>query len=93
MQSRLMLSLISARSTDLLILDEVFDGADVFFQKKLAVRMKNFIQAAGATVFVSHSADQVREVCEQVLVLNNGKIGFMGGVEEGIAYYLNSQPK
>jgi ABC-type polysaccharide/polyol phosphate transport system ATPase subunit len=93
MQSRLMLSLISARSTDILILDEVFDGADVFFQQKLAIRMKNFIQAAGATVFVSHSADQVREVCEQVLVLNKGKIGFMGGVEEGIAYYLNSQPK
>lgn len=93
MQSRLMLSLISSRSTDILILDEVFDGADVFFQQKLAVRMKNFIKAAGATVFVSHSADQVRDVCEQVLVLNKGKIGFMGGVEEGISYYLNSQPR
>jgi ABC-type polysaccharide/polyol phosphate transport system ATPase subunit len=93
MQSRLMLSLISSRSTDILILDEVFDGADVFFQQKLAVRMKKFIQAAGATVFVSHSADQVREVCEQVLVLNKGKIGFMGDVEAGIEYYLNSQSK
>jgi ABC-type polysaccharide/polyol phosphate transport system ATPase subunit len=88
MQSRLMLSLISSRSTDILILDEVFDGADVFFQKKLAVRMKNFIQNSGATVFVSHSADQVREVCDQVLVLNQSKIGFLGNVEDGIEYYL-----
>lgn len=90
MQARLMLSLISAKASDILILDEVFDGADVFFQQKLSVRMKNFIQAAGATIFVSHSADQVREVCEQVLVMNKGKIGFFGDVEQGLAYYHNN---
>ncbi len=88
MQARLMLSLISAKSTDILILDEVFDGADVFFQQKLSIRMKNFIQSAGATIFVSHSADQVREVCDKVLVMNKGKIGFLGDVEAGIEYYL-----
>lgn len=87
MQARLMLSLISSKSTDLLILDEVLDGADYFFQQKLSVRMKNFIKSAGATVFVSHSAEQVKEVCEQVMVLNKGKIGFFGGVEEGLNYY------
>lgn len=87
MQARLMLSLISAKPTDILILDEVLDGADYFFQQKLSVRMKNFIASAGATIFVSHSADQVREVCDQVLVMNQGKIGFMGSVEEGLKYY------
>lgn len=87
MQARLMLSLISAVPTDILILDEVLDGADYFFQQKLSVRMKNFINAAGATIFVSHSADQVREVCEQVMVLNKGKIGFYGNVEDGLNYY------
>lgn len=87
MQARLMLSLISSKSTDLLILDEVLDGADYFFQQKLSVRMKNFIESAGATVFVSHSADQVKEVCEQVMVLNKGKIAFFGDVEEGLDYY------
>jgi ABC-type polysaccharide/polyol phosphate transport system ATPase subunit len=87
MQTRLMLSLISAVPTDILILDEVLDGADYFFQQKLSVRMKNFINAAGATIFVSHSADQVREVCEQVMVLNKGKIGFYGNVDDGLNYY------
>lgn len=90
MQARLMLSLISAKATDILILDEVLDGADHFFQQKLSVRMKNFIKAAGATIFVSHSAEQVREVCEQVLVMNKGKIGFIGGVEEGLTYYYEN---
>jgi ABC-type polysaccharide/polyol phosphate transport system ATPase subunit len=53
MQSRLLLSLISSQKTDVLILDEVFDGADHFFQKKIAERMINFIEKAGATIFVS----------------------------------------
>lgn len=87
MQARLMLSLISAKTSDILILDEVFDGADIFFQQKLSIRMKKFIQSAGATVFVSHSPDQIREVCDKVLVMNKGKIGFFGGVAEGLKYY------
>lgn len=87
MQARLMLSLISSKSTDVLILDEVLDGADYFFQQKLSVRMKNFIKSAGATIFVSHSAEQIREVCDQVLVLNHGKIGFFGEVNAGLEYY------
>lgn len=89
MQSRLMLSLVSSKSTDILILDEVFDGADVFFQKKLAERMKSFIKNSGATVFVSHSPEQVRQVCNQVLVLHQGKVLFFGEVEEGIERYLH----
>lgn len=90
MQARLMLSLISARSSDILILDEVFDGADVFFQQKLSVRMKKFIDSSGATIFVSHSPDQIRSVCDTVLVINNGKVGFFGEVEQGLEYYLKN---
>jgi ABC-type polysaccharide/polyol phosphate transport system ATPase subunit len=92
MQSRLMLSLVSSKSTDILILDEVFDGADVFFQEKLAQRMKSFIDRAGATLFVSHSTEQVRQVCNKVLVINRGKVHFFGEVEEGIQKYLELNP-
>lgn len=88
MQSRLILSLISAQNTDILILDEVFDGADIFFQKKLAGRMQNFIQKANATLFVSHSIDQIRQVCNQVMVLDKGRIHYFGELEKGIEAYL-----
>lgn len=93
MQSRLLLSLISAKTTDILILDEVFDGADVFFQKKIAERMKTFIEKAGSTVFVSHSPEQVRQVCNKVMVLSKGKIHFFGEVEEGIQSYFDLHQK
>lgn len=91
MQSRLLLSLISAVPTEVLILDEVLDGADVFFQQKLALRMQNFIRNAGATIFVSHSLEQIRQVCNEVLVLHKGKVHFMGEVEQGWQEYLNLQ--
>jgi ABC-2 type transport system ATP-binding protein len=91
MQSRLALALISSCPTDVLILDEVFDGADVFFQEKLSKRMIQFIESAGATVFISHSMDQVRRICNQIMVLEAGKKTFFGEMEEGIAYYLNSK--
>jgi ABC-type polysaccharide/polyol phosphate transport system ATPase subunit len=89
MQSRLILSLVSAKSTDILILDEVFDGADIFFQAKISERMKSFIQKAGATIFVSHSLDQIRQICNTVMVLKEGKIHFVGPVEEGIEVYTH----
>lgn len=89
MQSRLILSLVSSSSTDVLILDEVFDGADIFFQQKIANRMRNFIEKASATIFVSHSSDQIRQICNTVMVLNKGKIHFFGDVEEGIESYLS----
>ncbi len=91
MQSRLALSIISSVPADLLMLDEVFDGADVFFQTKIAERMKNLIQKSGAVVFVSHSAKQVEKLCNRVMILDKGKILFDGPVDQGLKIYLNSR--
>jgi ABC-type polysaccharide/polyol phosphate transport system ATPase subunit len=55
--------------------------------------MKNLIKNSSSTIFVSHNIDQIREICDQVLVLRNGKIGFLGNVEEGIQYYLSNPTK
>lgn len=87
MQTRLLLSLISSRPCELLILDEVFDGADRFFSEKTIPRMMKIIQDSGAVIFVSHSEEQIRKVCNRVLVLEKGKIIYDGGVEEGLEFY------
>jgi ABC-type polysaccharide/polyol phosphate transport system ATPase subunit len=54
--------------------------------------MKKFIENAGATIFVSHSSDQIRQVCNTVMVLRNGKISFIGDVEEGLDHYMKQSP-
>lgn len=87
MQARLCLSLISSKESDLLILDEVFDGADEFFQKKIAVRVLDMIKKSGAVIFVSHSPEQVRRSCNRVIVIHHNKIAFDGNVDDGISFY------
>ncbi len=92
MQSRILLSLISSIPSEILILDEVFDAADIFFQHKFASRMKKFIASAGATIFVSHSIEQIRQVCNHVIILHKGKVHFSGKVEDAYQEYLKLNP-
>jgi ABC-type polysaccharide/polyol phosphate transport system ATPase subunit len=87
MQTRLFLSIISSRPSDLLIFDEVFDGADEFFQDKIATRFLNLMKNSGAVVFVSHVAEQIERTCTRVIVLHKEKVCFDGPVSEGIKFY------
>ena len=87
MQARLCLSVISSCGSDILILDEVFDGADEFFSKKISERVLDMINASGSVVFVSHSVEQVARVCNRVVVLRGGNVVFDGRVEDGITEY------
>jgi ABC-type polysaccharide/polyol phosphate transport system ATPase subunit len=94
MQTRLFLSIISSRPSDLLIFDEVFDGADEFFQEKIADRFLALMNNSGAVVFVSHVAEQIERTCTRVIVLHHERICYDGPVAEGIKYYrsINQDP-
>ena len=87
MRARLFLSLISSRPSDLLVLDEVFNGADHFFSEKITARIKKLIHESGAVIFVSHSHDLIAEVCNRVAVFDQKKIIFDGEPKEGINFY------
>jgi len=87
MQARLCLSLVSAAPSDLLILDEVFDGADEFFQKRIAKRILNLIDHSGAVIFVSHNRAQIELACNRLVILADGKVFYDGEVEQGLKNY------
>lgn len=87
MQTRLSLSLFTARPTDLLILDEVFDGADHFFQQKASERTLNIIENSGAAILVSHSPGPLSKACNRVIVLGHQQVLFDGDVSPAIEYY------
>ncbi len=93
MKARLFLSIISAKPCDLLILDEVFNGADEFFNEKITKRVKEMIQQSSAVIFISHSADLVKEVCNKVIVLDKTQIVFEGGTDEGLDFYRKLNKK
>lgn len=84
---RLTLSVLSARPADILILDEVFDGADEFFREKLSVRIRKLIDQSGAVIFVSHYEAQINEVSNRAIVMGEGKILYDGEITAAYALY------
>ena len=73
MQSRLAFSIASMVQPEILILDEVLSVGDGAFQEKSAAKMKEIIANGAATILVSHSLDQIRELCNRTLWLDHGK--------------------
>ena len=87
MKARLFLSLVTARPTDLLILDEVYDNTDQFFQKKMTARLLNFIHSSRAVLFVSHSQELVKNLCNRAIVLHENKVAYDGSVDQAFDVY------
>ena len=73
MQSRLAFSIASLVQPEILILDEVLSVGDGAFQEKSAAKMREIIQNGAATVLVSHSLQQIKELCNKVLWLDHGR--------------------
>jgi ABC-type polysaccharide/polyol phosphate transport system ATPase subunit len=77
MQNRLFLSIISGHPADLIILDEIFDGADIDFQKKFEKRFLDMLDKCKALIFVSHSEDNIKKICNKKALLQNGELHFI----------------
>lgn len=73
MQSRLAFSIASLVQPEILILDEVLSVGDGAFQEKSARKMQEIIAGGAATILVSHSLNQIRDLCNKVLWLNKGE--------------------
>mgnify|MGYP001035391072 FL=1 len=73
MQSRLAFAIASLVQPEILILDEVLSVGDGAFQEKSAKKMREIIDGGAATILVSHSLAQIRELCNKVLWLHRGR--------------------
>lgn len=90
MLARLAFSVASVVQPNILIVDEILSVGDVQFQKKSRARMLELMSGGTTVLFVSHSIDQIREVCSRVVWLENGHIRMLGNVEEVCAEYKHS---
>lgn len=73
MKSRLAFSIACLVNPDILILDEVLSVGDGAFRKKSGDKMKEILARGVTGILVSHSVEQVRELCNKVLWLDHGK--------------------
>ena len=84
MKSRLAFSIASLVQPDILILDEVLSVGDGAFRRKSEAKMREIIRGGATTILVSHSIQQVRELCSKVLWIHKGEQRAFGGDVQGI---------
>lgn len=83
MKSRLAFAVATSIEPDILILDEVLSVGDMFFQAKCTHRMQKMIKNQNTTViFVSHSLEAVKAICQRSILLEGGKIIMDGRTED-----------
>ena len=84
MKSRLAFSIACLVQPDILILDEVLSGGDGAFRRKSEAKMKEIIYGGATSILVSHSLEQVREMCTKILWLHKGHQVEFGDDVQGI---------
>ncbi len=72
----------------LLLVDEVISVGDVFFRHKCMHRIRQMIDDGKAAVFVSHSTDRVRSICDRGLLLDHGRVLAYGDCGPVVDEYL-----
>ncbi len=92
---RLAFGLIAHTDSDIMLIDEALAVGDVFFQQKchryIEEKKKN-----SAMVLVSHDMSAIANLCDRVIVLEQGHVAFCGAPKEAIEYYthlLYKQPE
>ena len=78
MISRLGFSIATIGKPDILIVDEVLSVGDFRFQEKCQNRIKQMLDGGTTLLFVSHSIQQVEELCNKVVWLDKGVVKMFG---------------
>jgi lipopolysaccharide transport system ATP-binding protein len=75
---------------EILLVDEVLAVGDVRFQKKCLGKMGSVAKEGRTVIFISHNMGAITQLCEKVILLENGRLKQMGPPEEVVTAYLDS---
>ena len=88
MLARLAFSVACVVEPEILIVDEILSVGDADFQEKSRSRMMELMTGGTTVFFVSHSLEQIREMCNKVLWLEHGEVQAFGETEEVCERYI-----
>lgn len=74
MTMRLMFSVATSRTPEILLLDEMFSTGDENFKEKSEARIKNMISQAEIFVFASHDLNLIKTYCNRLFRLSHGHL-------------------
>jgi lipopolysaccharide transport system ATP-binding protein len=84
---RLVFSMCTARTHDVLLIDEGIGTADARFQDKAFSRLSHLYDSAPILILASHNPKLLKENCTRGIVMRDGRIIFDGDINESIAFY------
>lgn len=88
MYMRLAFSVAINVDADILLIDEILAVGDVSFQKKCFEKLKEIKMAGTTIVIVSHSLDQIEQICDRSIWIENGLIKEEGKPRDVHGHYL-----
>lgn len=89
MYVRLAFAVAVHSNPDILLVDEVLAVGDEPFQQKCMEKIRQFQEQGCSIILVSHSAQQIIDVCDRAVVLEQGKVIACGEVRETMAFLHN----
>lgn len=87
MRARLGFSIATVVEPEILILDEVLSVGDAKFRKKCEKKMQGMFDHGVTVLFVSHSLEQVKRLCNKAIILEHGELIAQGDIQEVAAIY------
>lgn len=93
MKARLGFSIATIVKPDILIVDEILSVGDYKFREKCQKRMNEMLSNGATLLFVSHSIDEVKNLCKNVIWLDKGELVMIGESKEVCDAYMNRGKK
>lgn len=81
MVARLAFSIATIVDPEILIVDEILSVGDIAFQAKSEAKMLSMIGGGTTVLFVSHSVEQIKKMCDTIVWIEHGVVQKIGGKE------------
>ncbi len=91
MVAKLAFSISTIVDPEILIVDEILSVGDIKFQEKSKNKMMSMIKGGTTVLYVSHSLESIRELCNKVIWLEHGKIVMIGNTKKVCDAYYKKQ--
>lgn len=93
MTAKLAFSIATIVDPEILIVDEILSVGDIKFQEKSKNKMLEMIKGGTTVLYVSHSLDSIRQLCDRVVWIEHGKMVKIGKTDEICDEYYKTQMK
>ncbi len=91
MVAKLAFSIATVVNPEILIVDEILSVGDIKFQEKSKNKMMEMIKGGTTVLYVSHSLESIKELCDRVVWIEHGKVVKIGQAKEIVEEYYKAQ--